>query len=140
MSIFSILKKKEVEYPVTDADFDKLFKIVLMPGYNDYVPEVYLNTDKHYESSSGFNKKTAIILPFSKGVETFCIKRMLPITVESDVDKRLLKYFVNYLRLKGCSDKVVDLFIECWSPTTNELPPYKKIYDKNGKLINIQKR
>lgn len=141
MKIFDLFKKtssqkKRLE---TDKDFNELFRIVMIPGYNDNVPEVYLNTDRSYESVSSFNKSTAIVLPFSKGVEEFCVKKILPLVVESKVDYNLLNSFVGYLKLKGCPDIVVDSFIDCWKPG-NELPPYKRVYDKTGKRIGIKNR
>ena len=44
--------------------------------------------------------------------------------MNSKVDLRLIKYFLNYLKLKGVSDELVDAFEMCWYPG-RDLPPNK---------------
>lgn len=146
MRFFSLFRKKppvaSVPELFTDDDFDRLFNVVFINGVNDKFAEVYLKTDKSYETHPKIlhvKKEDVIVLPFSRGVEEFCINRSLPVIMNSKVDLRLVKYFLNYLKLKGVSDELVDAFEMCWYPG-RDLPPNKPVYDESGKRIGYKPR
>lgn len=146
MRLLDIFKKRKsniLQMPklFTDEDFDRVFKVVYINGVNDNFAEVYLKTEKEYESNNPTTTKKSdiIILPFSKGVQEFCINRKMPIVMSSKVNLGLITFFLPYLKSKGVSDILVDAFEACWYPGNN-LPINKPIYDKDGKRIGYKPR
>ena len=140
MGLLDIFKKKPTNTGLfTDADFDNLFNVVFIKGIDDKFAEVYLKTDKGYEpTSKSIKKSDIIILPFSKGVQEFCINRNMPIIMNSKVEVSLLKYFISYLKGKGVPDVLVDSFEMCWYPG-RDLPINKPIYDETGKKTGYKR-
>lgn len=77
-----------------------------------------------------------------KGVRELCIKQQLSLLFDNDYTYNR-DDFINYLRNSGCSDIVVDGFIDCTASDINNsfMPKIRvlKVYDKNGKFIGLKK-
>ena len=146
-SIYNKLIHKEKGL-ITDSDFDKRYKIVVIRGFNDTTPYIYEIDDDRYTSvlfdfPKDYSAKDVKIYKFSTGVKELCIKKLLPLLFYEDYTFNR-KDFISYLKNAGCSDIVMDAFIACTSSDINKdfMPKSKflRVYDYDGKFIGLRRK
>ncbi|MCR4741799.1 MAG: hypothetical protein K5866_02855 [Treponema sp.] len=132
---------------ISDQDFDEKYKIVLIRGFNDRTPFIYEINDCSYTSilfefPEDYSMQDIKVYKFSDGVRELCIKQQLSLLFDKDYTYNR-DDFINYLRNSGCSDIVVDGFIDCTASDINNsyMPKNRvlKVYDMNGKFIGLKK-
>ena len=147
MGFFNKIFNKE-KHLTSDKDFDEKYKIVLIKGFNDNTPYIYEIGDDRYtrilfDSNGEYTAKDLKIYKFSTGVKELCVKNLCSLLFYEDY-KFNRDDFINYLKRAGCSDIVVDGFIDCTSSDINEdkMPKtkYLKVYDYDGKFIGTKRK
>ena len=134
------LKKNRL---LTDEDFDKKYTIVFIDRFDDNVAHIYEINDDSYNRvlfyfPGEFTPKDIHVYPFSVGVKELCINKQISIYFEKEIPRNR-QDFIDYLRRAGCSDIVVDGFIECTAADIdNDIAPrskYMKVYDNAGNFL-----
>lgn len=147
MGFFNKIFNKE-KHLTSDKDFDEKYKIVLIKGFNDNTPYICEIDDDRYTSvlfdpNGEYTAKDLKIYKFSTGVKELCVKNLCSLLFYEDY-KFNRDDFINYLKRAGCSDIVVDGFIDCTSSDINKdkMPKtkYLKVYDYDGKFIGTKRK
>ena len=102
MGFFGNIFNKE-KHLVTDEDFDKRYKIVVIKGFNDNTPEIDDDRYTRILFSSPDVYKDVKTYKFSTGVKELCIKELRSLLFYEDYNFNR-EDFINYLKKAGCSD------------------------------------
>ena len=147
MGFFGSIFNKE-KHLVTDEDFDKRYKIVVIKGFNDTTPYICEIDDDRYTSvlfdfPKDYSAKDIKVYKFSTGVKELCVKELRSLLFYKDYNFKR-EDFINYLKKAGCSDIVIDGFIDCTSSDINKdkmsKTNYLKVYDYDGKFIGTKRK